>query len=128
MEIKKTTIKWIAIGVLILTLCGISFFVGTNQNNEPKAGYQYIQSEYLDSLEVISAKHFLLFDSINGELNPQRVDIDTTTFLSDERVEEIVKESYDELYNQTPSRIDTLFIHEYDSAVTARRLYYNGQR
>lgn len=124
METKTTTIKWIAIGLLILTLCGISYYIG-NQNIEPKAGYEYIKSERLDSLENESIKNNYIMDSINGELKVMRTRIDGTEFLTDDEVEKIVKESYDELHNQTPVHIDSLFVNKYDSAFTARQLRYN---
>ena len=124
---KQNTKTYIIIG-LVAALCVISFLLGNQGKVETRDGYEYIKSERLDSLDKADERKTFIIDSVNNEMEILRTKIDGTEFLSDERVEEIVKESYDELHNQTPSAIDTLFINEYDSAVAARRLYYNGQR
>lgn len=126
-QMKKTTIKWVLVAILVLALCIISYFVG-HQNVEVVDKYEYTQSEKEDSLEIESLINMRVVDSIDGELKIMRTAIDGTVFLSDEELENTIKESYDELHTKTYNHIDSLFVHKYDSAVTARRLNYNGQR
>jgi len=124
MKMSKENIRYIIYAVFCIIIGISAYFIGNN-NSKEKSGYEYIKSERLDSLEKADSLKSISIESIKNETESLRTKIDGTKFTTQEEINKIIGDERDELYNKMPSRIDTLFIIGYDSAIGARRFIYN---